>query len=184
MKEAVYVGETGRSIYERAGEHWNDRLTGKDDSHMIKHWKISHPDLPEPPAFKIRVVAGYPDALSRQIAESVRIDMRGDKVLNSKTEYSRCRIPRMTIDREEWKEKKKQEVARMEDRVGDLEVELDLREIGGAAWQLGGVRENAKRKNTAQPGRASKRKKMDKLVDWGSEVKSSVKTESIRRWLI
>ena len=32
--EAVYVGETSRSIYEKAGEHWQDVRSGEIESHM------------------------------------------------------------------------------------------------------------------------------------------------------
>ena len=32
--EAVYVGETLRSIFERAGEHWQDVRSGEIESHM------------------------------------------------------------------------------------------------------------------------------------------------------
>ena len=47
--------------------------------------------------------------MTRQISESVRIDLRGGGVLDSKTEYSRCRLPRLTVDMEEWRVKKKEE---------------------------------------------------------------------------
>ena len=38
----VYVGESGRSIYERAGEHWADKQKLSQDSHMIKNLADSH----------------------------------------------------------------------------------------------------------------------------------------------
>ena len=44
----------------------------------------------------------------------VRIDLRGGGVLNSKTEYSRCRIPRLVVDMEEWKRKKSEEKTLLE----------------------------------------------------------------------
>ena len=102
---AVYVGETGRSIFEMSGEHIKDAESMKEDSHMVKHWLTDHPQEESLPVFKFKVVASFQDALSRQVAESVRIDMRGGQVLNSKTEYSRCRLPRLTIDRNEWEER-------------------------------------------------------------------------------
>ena len=45
----------------------------------------------------------------KAIAEAVRIDLRGENVLNSKSEYSRCRFPRLVIDQEEWRINKKGE---------------------------------------------------------------------------
>ena len=94
--KGVYVGESARSIYERAQEHWADRVSQKEDSHMVKHWLSDHADLPEPPPFRIKVVSSFKDSMTRQISESVRIDLRGGGVLNSKTEYSRCRLPRLS----------------------------------------------------------------------------------------
>ena len=58
------------------------------------------------PRFTFKVVATFHDALTRQVSEAVRIDMRGQGVLNSKSEYSRCQLPRLTIDVEEWRRKK------------------------------------------------------------------------------
>ena len=91
--QGVYVGETGRSIFERAGEHLRDAQGKQEDSHMIKHWLTDHSELETPPKFKIKVIGSFRDALSRQLSEAVRIDLRGGGVLNSKTEYSRCRAP-------------------------------------------------------------------------------------------
>ena len=36
----VYVGETSRSIFERAGEHWQDVKAGKVESNMLKHASV------------------------------------------------------------------------------------------------------------------------------------------------
>ena len=36
--KGVYVGESSRSIYERAKEHVADREKQSEDSHQIKHW--------------------------------------------------------------------------------------------------------------------------------------------------
>ena len=54
-----------RSICERAQEH-------RQDSHIYKHWRITHPEVQEPPKFNIKVVQSFQDALSRQIGEAVR----------------------------------------------------------------------------------------------------------------
>jgi hypothetical protein len=57
---------------------------------MVKHWRISHPELPTQPQFSIQVIGSYRDALSQQVGEAVRIDLRGEDVLNSKAELNRC----------------------------------------------------------------------------------------------
>ena len=43
-RQGVYVGESSRSIHERALEHDGDYRGQKDDSHMMKHWLTSHAD--------------------------------------------------------------------------------------------------------------------------------------------
>ena len=50
----------------------------------------------------------------KKISEAVRIDLRGEGVLNSKAEYSGCRIPRLVIDQEDWRIFKKKEQKELE----------------------------------------------------------------------
>ena len=76
---------------------------------MLKHWLEHHRDQEGHPRFIVKKVGCFADALTRQISESVRIDLRGGNVLNSKTEYSRCRLPRLTIYKEEWSSAKRKE---------------------------------------------------------------------------
>ena len=38
-KTGIYVGESARSIYERASEHKRDAEDNSEDSHMVKHWR-------------------------------------------------------------------------------------------------------------------------------------------------
>ena len=48
----------------------------------------------------MRVVRNFKTALSRQIGEAVRIRRRGGAgmILNSKSEYNRCKIPRLVLE--------------------------------------------------------------------------------------
>ena len=92
----IYIGETSRSIYERAGEHWNAYKTRKPDSHIWKHHLVHHDNQGEP-EMVFKVLGTFKSALSRQISEAVRMKNRGILALNSKGEYDRCRIHRLTI---------------------------------------------------------------------------------------
>ena len=51
-----------------------DRNTREEDSHQVKHWLIEHRDLASHPRFKFKILASFQDPLTRQIAESVRIE--------------------------------------------------------------------------------------------------------------
>ena len=156
----IYVGETSRSLMERMGEHWEDFKSEKDDSHIFKHWELVHgregyPDI------RFKMIRSYQDALSRQVGESVRIGMRG-KVMNSKTVYSRCSLPRLVVDKG-WEERRKEtddKVKRMDEKV--METAID--------W--GGKGLNRKR-NPFDRGeeKLSRRKRQKRMADsnWGEE---------------
>ena len=67
-REGVYVGESRRSLYERAGEHIADARSMNEDSHMVKHWATSHPEMETAPNFKIKIIVSFQDSLTRQIS--------------------------------------------------------------------------------------------------------------------
>ena len=96
----IYVGETARSLYERTKEHVRDGKKRAEDSHIAKHWDECHHGE-EMPEFRFRIVKRFQDSLSRQVSESVRIDLR-EEVLNSKSVYSRNRLPRLEIEKTDW----------------------------------------------------------------------------------
>ena len=103
---SLYVGESARSVHERALEHWRDAESGKEETHMVEHQAEAHrgEDIPQ---FRFRVVKKCKSSLERQVREAVRIQMRGN-VLNKKGVYYRCKLTRLVIDSEwddqTWKE--------------------------------------------------------------------------------
>ena len=86
-------------MYERAGEHWRAYAKRNSDSHIWKHHLIHHGGEGGP-EMSFKVLGNYRTALSMQIAEAIRIRKRGTAALNSKGEYDRCRIHRLTIETE------------------------------------------------------------------------------------
>ena len=96
---SVYVGETARSVQERAKEHWEAFKRGDKDSHIYKHWVMHHGSVGEP-KFVMKVVKYHRTALSRQVGEAIRIQKRGMEcpVLNSKAEFNRCSIVRLSLE--------------------------------------------------------------------------------------
>ena len=51
-----YIGQTSRTLAERAGEHLAGLRRLDLSCHLVKHWAISHPELLEPPSYRFSVV--------------------------------------------------------------------------------------------------------------------------------
>ena len=115
--KGVYMGESSRTMYECGKEHQRDKDDKSDDSHQIKHWLLDHTEIEEPPRFKFKIVSTFKDPLTRQLAESVRIERRGTSILNCKSEYSRCKVTRLRVDMEESKNKVKNDLPGVAEEV-------------------------------------------------------------------
>ena len=68
---------------------------------MLKHWSQYHDVTLKKPCFSMKIMRAHTSALYRQVHEAVLID-RTDRtgnncILNSKTEYNRCSLPRLTV---------------------------------------------------------------------------------------
>ena len=73
----MYVGESSRSLYERAREHWEDASKLKEGSHIARHWANKHSEDIIPPDFQFRVIKKHRSALERQVHEAVHISKVG-----------------------------------------------------------------------------------------------------------
>ena len=82
---STYIGETGRSLYERSQEHLDDAENKRKCSHIFKHWATEHPEMKTQPVFKFTVLKPHKTPLDRQLHEAVRISSHG--FLNSKSEF-------------------------------------------------------------------------------------------------
>ena len=91
-----YVGQTSRTLFERAGEHVTGLKNFKSDSFMWKHWAIVHPEFDSAPKFLFSVVKCHKDPLSRLVHESIRIDDRAS--MNSRAEYNGYKVARLAIE--------------------------------------------------------------------------------------
>ena len=122
IKLYKYIGETARSSYERSLEHLRDYKEMKLDSHLLKHFLEHHKEEEmEEVEFGTRIVQEYRTAFDRQIGESVEINKNKEHhyILNSKNEYNRCALPRLTakignltIDKMEKQKKEEKEMER------------------------------------------------------------------------
>ena len=161
----VYVGETSRSLYERTKEHIADAGKRMENSHIRKHWDEAHPGE-NMPTFKFKMVGSFKDCLTRQVAEAVRIMNKG-RVLNSKSEFSRCHISRLTVEKTEWEEKaeeKKKWLEKMEKNKRDSSPEEDIGEDQEILDEQRAGKKN-ERKDDQEHGER-KKKKARLITDW------------------
>ena len=152
------------------------------------------PELSAPPKFKFTLISSFKDALTRQIFEAVRIERGGVEILNSKSEFNRCRVPRLRIDQESWNSMRKKvvvvEAGQEEDEHAVHEVEdddlLEMEILGKA--EESGRRFDAKRKQEDETavkdeGRKKKKRKFDTLVNWGEDTNREDDTNGLDSWL-
>ena len=96
--EINYYGESARTSYERGKEHMKDYLDQSEESHMMKHHVTEHPEIQEPVDFSMKVIKAHRTPFTRQIHEAVLIQMNEKNgILNSKSEFNRCQLPRLSI---------------------------------------------------------------------------------------
>ena len=107
-KEAIYIGETARSTYERGVEHLLDYKSAKPESHMSCHADEAHQGE-DKPAFGMRILRQHKSPLYRQVHEAILISMNEHVVLNAKQEYNRCLLPRLSVMIGENEDKKDSE---------------------------------------------------------------------------
>ena len=122
---SVYVGETGRSLYERGKDHWRDSRLKPEESHIHKHHQVHHGGEGDP-LFHLRPAVFHRSALNRQITEAVKIGRLGgeESLLNSRGEYNRSHIVRLTLGEERKEDDMKEDEDRSEDNK-EVEAEVD-----------------------------------------------------------
>ena len=134
----------------------------------------------------MRAISFHRSALSRQTAEAIRIRRRGGMgaVLNSKSEYNRCYIPRLrVVEEDETTEMEKQEAEQAKEMEEGLRREL-------VAWEAGKrnirkssiIQKSVSVKNRRQEypdkeGRAPKRRKFPLIKNWGEEEQACRRKE-------
>ena len=115
------MGETGRSVYERMLDHWDDWGKKKEGSSLWKHSVNEHGGLLDDDKFHVKVLRRPRTALERQVLEGVLIEEEKlEELLNSKSEWGHNRVPRIRVEVGNF-------VVRDEDR-GQLEDDNDKEE--------------------------------------------------------
>ena len=177
---SIYVGETARTVQERAREHWA-AAKGKskkevDGSHMWKHMEQYHGG--GEPTFIMRVVQFHRSALSRQTGEAVRIMRRGGagSVLNSRSEFNRCYIPRLKVEEQEklieMEEQEQEELVRIREtlREEDMMWEQDKKNMRAERARTAMKHGSSAKRPGIQQGAGRRKKRLKYSVvedDWG-----------------
>ena len=169
---SIYIGESSRSIKERSSEHWRGWRRKKEDNHIFKHQEMIHPQTE--PDFIMRAVHYPRSALERQLGEAVRIRRRGGEgsILNSRSEYNRCYVPRLRLEKKEEWEERARELERMDEsksRALDGEEE-DWSKAKVRKKTLGELHSKQSKRAPEEEGprKTGKRRKYELLgEDWG-----------------
>ena len=108
-----YIGESARSGFERGEEHLSDYKNLNETSHLLKHYVLYHQQeiKKEEMEFGMRVRETFHTAIERQVAEAVTISFENKKgkiLMNSKGEYNRCYLPRISTKSKKKTEEEKE----------------------------------------------------------------------------
>ena len=122
-QDGVYIGETGRSLYERSLEHLSDAKNMKSGSHIFKHWAISHSSSLTQPPFMFSVLKTHVSSLDRQVHEAVKISTDGS--LNSRCEFRQNQVRRISVHLTA----KELQAAEREAAKGDEAMQLAVRDL-------------------------------------------------------
>ena len=120
-----YYGESSRSAYERGKEHFSDYDKVSTSSHMLKHHIMVHKDVEGKLPFSLKILRCHQTAFSRQVHEAVVIQRnKAYSIMNSKGEYSRCRLPRLKVMLG------KKDTEKEEEELTEAEIEAEIRRMG------------------------------------------------------
>ena len=93
-------------------------------------------------------------------------------MLNSKSEYSRCKLPRLTIDRDTWNSQKQAtSVIESGEDVALEKLTTELEEKLASKGTRAFLQDGKRKKQSAGDNKKKrpKRLKLDPLIGWGKE---------------
>ena len=188
-KEVRYVGESARSPYERGKEHLADYKNLSIKSHMLKHNIIYHKEM-KSVKFKMEILEFHTTAFSRQIHEAVQIELvsKSGEIMNSKSEYNRCTIPRLTVEGGKSEEKSKTAGLHLTEEEVEAEIinlrKQRMKEIrsgdrdGRRSWQTGEMQERPRKRAKIDSELRKRTRKKSVVVE--APVRKKVKYEGVK----
>ena len=133
IKTYKYIGESGRSAYERGYEHLDQLASLNHKSHMLKHMLHKHEQMDfSEVRWGMFILQYLRTAFERQIMEAVTIEKESktSEILNSKAEWNQCALPRLVTrignSEAELKELEKEV---LEEKRMDEEIEEKVRNL-------------------------------------------------------
>ena len=116
--KAEYLGETSKSLRDRAAGHMKALRGAQSSSFILRHNLLHHKDDdPFCTDYTWEALAFFQKPMDRQVAEALAIkEAYGDSgrvVLNAKTEYSRCVLPGITPAASEEDKEQEEAVQRL-----------------------------------------------------------------------
>ena len=99
-KRKVYLGETGKSGWERGEQHWRGWRKKEKNSCLWKHNINDHDGKlgEEEEGCKMKILSKPRRALQRQVEEAIRIlEEEPRALMNSKSGYGNNKIPRISV---------------------------------------------------------------------------------------
>ena len=120
----TYYGETHVSSRERGAQHERDFRDQSEDSHMYKHYTECHSDMCQDDVrFGMEMIKQHYSSFSRQVHESILIFLNKQNVLNSRSMFNRCHVPRLTTMLDDKEEK-------VPENTADKEFKLKRKRTG------------------------------------------------------
>ena len=140
-------------------------------SHMLKHILEEHgEDEIDNVEFGAKVIRYTRNAFERQVIESVIIqEERGHHILNSKSEYNRCSLPRLTakLGERDWKKR---------DKEGEEEKEKE-KQLEKRIIEMRKKRNNPRRDDPSQKDQPSQKRRKLGENEWKSVMQEKEPAE-------
>ena len=114
----TYIGESARTLRQRAGEHWDKVRQWGVNSFIIRHWMMHHGTSIEPSRFRFKVIKSFSEPMGRQILEALLILEKG--TLNLKLEFGANHLCRLQAAKSDWEAERERIVSdRMKKKIDD-----------------------------------------------------------------
>ena len=95
-----YVGESARTLRQRAMEHYSKARQWNVNSFILRHWMECHGTSPTAPSFEFKTIKSFNEPLGRQILEALMIVNIG--TLNQKSEFGTNHLCRLQSTKSDW----------------------------------------------------------------------------------